>query len=400
MFDNKKQLGQFFTKNSDYILNNFSKYVKNKIITDPFAGDGDLLIWAKKNGARKIIGYDMDKKYVDNKLIFLNDSINSPKEYKFVITNPPYLNINKADEDIKKNFLIKNNFEDLYHASLNSLLKSEEGIVIVPINFLSARNSRRIRNIFFSKFNIVEMNYFKHQVFPDTTYNVISFYYKKKRNPFDNKFTLKTHIYPEKNEIKFSLYKDYDWAIGGELFKLMRNQTNYLGIFRLTENDIKLNKGNKKIRAAYNHVKDIREYKISNDLYNAISLNIIMLKAIDSGSESGKIALENIKDYNIDCLISKSSSRHMIYLIFKENISISDQKKMIKLFNREINKMRENYLSLFLTNYRDNDRKRISFDFVYKFLNYLYSENLKANNKIQPFNFKYELLDQQKSYSR
>jgi len=33
-------------------------------------------------------------------------------------------------------------------------------------------------------------------------------------------------------------------------------------------------------------------------------------------------------------------------------------------------------LSLFLTNYRDKDRKRISFYFVYKFINYLYFNNL------------------------
>jgi len=35
----KKQLGQFFTTNSDYILRGFEKFVKNKEITDPFAGN-------------------------------------------------------------------------------------------------------------------------------------------------------------------------------------------------------------------------------------------------------------------------------------------------------------------------------------------------------------------------
>jgi len=41
----KKRLnGQFFTTNSDYILEGFSKYIKNKNITDPFAGNKDLII--------------------------------------------------------------------------------------------------------------------------------------------------------------------------------------------------------------------------------------------------------------------------------------------------------------------------------------------------------------------
>jgi len=42
------------------------------------------------------------------------------------------------------------------------------------------------------------------------------------------------------------------------------------------------------------------------------------------------------------------------------------------LFNKEINRLRDDQFSLFLTNYRDKDRKRISFDFAYKFINYLY----------------------------
>jgi len=87
----KKQLGQFFTKNSDYILQGLKAYVKGRSITDPFAGNGDLIEWAKKNKAKDIKGYDVDRKYVDNKNIFYNDSINKPLDYKFVLTNPPYL---------------------------------------------------------------------------------------------------------------------------------------------------------------------------------------------------------------------------------------------------------------------------------------------------------------------
>jgi len=34
----KSQLGQFFTTNSDYIFQGLEGFVKNKEITDPFAG--------------------------------------------------------------------------------------------------------------------------------------------------------------------------------------------------------------------------------------------------------------------------------------------------------------------------------------------------------------------------
>jgi len=65
----KKQFGQFFTTNSDYILQGFEKFVKNKEIIDPFAGNQDLIKWAKKNNCKKITGFDCDKKYVDNKKV-------------------------------------------------------------------------------------------------------------------------------------------------------------------------------------------------------------------------------------------------------------------------------------------------------------------------------------------
>jgi len=370
----KKQLGQFFTTNSDYILQNLDKYVKGKIITDPFAGGGDLLNWARNKKAKKIIGLDIDKNLIDNKNIFYNDSLNNPKKYKFVLTNPPYLNVNKADKITKEKYFNNSDFEDLYQISFSAIMDSEEGIVIVPINFLSAENSLKIRNLFFSKFQIVEMNYFKHRVFTDTTYNVVAFYYKKKIKP--DFFEIKTHVFPENKDIYIKLEKKFNWIIGGEFLNEIKKQENYLGVHRLVEKDIENGKGEKKIKAAYTHVKKFVEVKISNDMYEFLNSNILLLKAIDSGTEKGKIAIENINDYNVKCLISKESSRHMVQLVFDKRISVEEQKLMMDLFNKKINQLRQDYLSLFLTNYRDNDRKRISFDFVYKLINHLYLNDI------------------------
>ena len=100
----KKQFGQYFTTNSDYILQGFGKYIRGKNIVDPFAGNQDLISWAQKNKSKTVIGYDCDKKYVDDKKIFYNDSLNHLKKYKFVCTNPPYLHKYKADEQTKLRF--------------------------------------------------------------------------------------------------------------------------------------------------------------------------------------------------------------------------------------------------------------------------------------------------------
>ena len=98
MINTKKQLGQFFTTNSDYILDGLQNYIKGKNVTDPFAGSQDLMLWAKKHGAKDVFGFDIDKKYIDDKKVLENDSLNNPKKYNFVITNPPYLHKNKADQ--------------------------------------------------------------------------------------------------------------------------------------------------------------------------------------------------------------------------------------------------------------------------------------------------------------
>ena len=371
MNSNKQNLGQFFTTNSNYILEGFEKYILNKNITDPFCGNQDLMNWALKNKAKSVIGYDIDKQYINNKTTFYNDSLTNPLNYDFVLTNPPYLYKNKT----KNNKIFKNTKNtDLYQISLEKIMNSNEGIVIVPINFLSAENSKYIRNKFFNKFDIKYCKFFTQQVFNDTTYNVIAFYYslKEKQN---NKQTFILNIQPQNINKEITIYEYYNWQIGGEFLDIINNQKNKLNIKRLLETDIK--NGNNKIKIAKNHLKNIEEINIDDYNYNLIKNNIILLKAIDTGSKDGLVCLEDIRNYNIDCLSSIKTSRNQIYLIFQNQISIKEQENIIKLFNNELNKEREKYFSLFMTNYRDNNRKRISFDFCYKMINYIYFNKIK-----------------------
>ena len=374
----KKQRGQFFTAEADYIFQGFAKYVKGKSITDPFAGKGDLLNWAEKNGAEKVIGYDVDPRYIDQKKSFLNDSLLNPQKYSCVVTNPPYLNVNKADRQTKNLYFQGSRYEDLYQLSLATLVQSKEGIVIVPINFLSAENSKRIRELFFSKFEIIELNYFTKRVFPDTTYNVIAFYYREKEDSLSNSMVIKAKILPEGRFLDIDLNRRFHWKIGGEILARIEEQKNLLGVRRLTECDME--KGDRLVKVAYNHIDEICEYRVSEHFYAVIKANILFLRAIDSGTLKGKIRLENIRNYGLDCLVSKESSRHMINLLFSKKISFKEQRMLMDLFNEEINRLRDNYFSLFLTNFRDNDRKRISFDFVYKFINYLYFTRMKPES--------------------
>jgi predicted RNA methylase len=373
MGNKKQQLGQFWTYNNEYILSGFAEYVKNKNVCDPFAGGQDLLKWAKKHGAKSIKGYEIDKKCVDDKIVFLNDSLRNQKEYDFVITNPPYLYQNKLQD----NSILKNSkHTDLFQLSLEKIMESNEGIVIVPINFLSAENSKYIRQIFLEKFNIIKVNYFTEQVFEDTTYNVMAFYYRKK-NQSSNVMLIDFNILPEKKQMTITIQKEYAWQIGGDFLASIKKIKNKLKLKRLEEED--LQQGNISILAGYNHIKDKKKFEISENLYNVIQNNIVLLKAIDTGTDDGKICLENIKDYGLDALISIKTSRNQIQIIFPNEVTTGEQKKIIELFNKELNRKREEYFSLFMTNFRDNDRKRISFNFAYDFINYLYFKHIKKS---------------------
>ena len=58
--------------------------------------------------------------------------------------------------------------------------------------------------------------------------------------------------------MNINLNKRFHWVIGGELLNKIWSQQNILGIRRLTEKDLQNEKGSIKIRAAYNHIKDLR----------------------------------------------------------------------------------------------------------------------------------------------
>ena len=377
----KKNLGQFFTTNSDYILQGLQEFVRNRDVTDPFAGNRDLINWSKKNKCKKIIGFDCDQNLIDNKTVFFNDSINFPKEYDFVCTNPPYLHKNKATQEIKNKLFsgVHSVFEDLYQVSISSMLNSNEGIIIVPLNFLCAENSKKIRDLFFGNFEIVKLNIFSEQVFDDTTYNVISFYFRKKEK-ISEKNIIETTIYPDGKKIKLTLEKKYGWQFGGDFIHKIKNTKNDLGVFRLTEDY--LESGEYEVEVALQNIRDRRILKIGDYIKKLLQRNILFLRAIDS-KNGKKIQIEDIRKYKVAGLVGKNTSRNMAHLIFKKEVPIDEQIDLMNKFNEELNNNRSKYLSFFLTNFRDNNRKRISFDLAYKFLNLIYYEK----NSRQPVLF-------------
>jgi hypothetical protein len=365
----KKELGQFNTTNVDYILQGLENLIAGKAVVDPYAGNGDLLKWAKKNGAKPVIGYDIDPNCIKNN-IFNNDSlITIPPSGNFILTNPPYLYKGKMNEYMKKKYMLDDCVEDLYHLSLLRIINSDydEGIIIIPVNFFSAENSDKIRKKFLDVYDIENVNYFTEQVFDDTTYNVVAFHFFKSTRA--NRI-LEINIFPERKECSLVVEKEFDYRIGGrELYNII-NCKKILNIKRLTEDMMNENVGSYKVDGYYNDYKTIVSYNLNKAFKQKIDNNIIVLNCIDSKLEN-KICAEDIKSYNKHFLVGKNTSRNIAYILI-DDITIETQKKLVFEFNKKLNELREKYSSLFLTNFRDNNRKRISFDFCYKLLNYCY----------------------------
>jgi len=340
----KKRLGQFYTTNYEYILQNMiiPDYVSDKTIIEPFAGNGDLIKFID-DSKYKIEYYDIDPK---KDFIIKRDTILEPPIYydKYVITNPPYLARNKSND--KKSF-DKYNTNDLYKCFIIELLENccLGGIIIIPLNFFSSIriSDINLRKKFLEKYKILMINIFEEQVFNDTTYTICSVQFELNKDRKNN--DIDVYCYPSKKNIIINLNKNNNYIIGGDIYNL-KIKNKYL-ISRLTSKNI--------------------DDKNTN----------ILAKCIDDNNNNQiNLSIVNDAEIFIDDT-EKQSARTYATLIIKPKIDIETQKKVVKKFNEYLNKNRIKYNSLFLTNYREFGRKRISFDLIYSIVGYILENDIE-----------------------
>lgn len=351
----KKQLGQFYTTNFDYILENIEiKDFKDRIFIEPFAGNNDLIKWVEKKQDVKIKKFDIDPK--DDDTIKQNTLLNPP-DYtdKVVITNPPYLAKNKSKSKNNKILFKKYKQSDLYRIFIYQLIQGNcyGGVIIVPLNFFSSLRKQdiKLRANFIQKYDINQLNIFEERVFSDTSYTVCCFKFIRSDTEKKSK-KVKTTFYPKK-EHKILLFQDEnDYLIGGNIYKFGKKEKKYFIIDRLT-------KSNKT---------------------NYITTNIFA-NLLDGGTDNSRIKLTYKKTHYIGnqsdrvfaTIIIKplqDIDRYQNFLNTKEN-----QIKIIEEFNQILNEYREKYHSLFLSNYREssngNGRKRCSFGLCYGLIRHI-----------------------------
>jgi hypothetical protein len=337
----KKQLGQFYTTNYEYILSNMIIPDYVECIIEPFVGNGDLLGFIKNKKKYNIETYDIDPKYKNS---IKRDTLKNPPDYtnKFILTNPPYLARNKSKN---KELYDKYKCNDLYKCFINNIIENvcQGGIIIIPLNFISSirKTDIDLRKRFLQKYSINIINIFEEQVFDDTSYTVCCIFFEKKSS-IDNEL-INIYIYPSKKQMNVKLTNKNNYTIGGEIYNLPYNK-NYI-IQRAT----KENKNN-----------------ITN----------ILLKCIDDNIDN-QLGFKVVENYDIFIdETPKLSARSYATLLINKELTIEEQERLVKKMNNYIKVKRDKYNSLFLTNYRESNtiaRKRISFDLAFRICNYILS---------------------------
>lgn len=336
----KSQLGQFFTTNYQYILQNFHIPANVKSIIEPFAGNCDLLSFIGNRDDYTIECYDIDPKK-DN--VIRRDTLFEPPDYhdKFIITNPPYLARNKSRSKLLYD---KYDTNDLYKCFIKQLMNSQciGGILIIPLNFWCSIRKLDVllRQEFLKRYNVLKMNVFEEQVFDDTSYTVCSFQFETQTNENKHEFGLDIDIYPQNRHYTFTLNKNNNYTIGGEIYNLPIDE----------------------------------RYKITRLLAGETPNTNILAKCIDDGIDN-KIQLKLVDDTDVyfDETPNKSA-RTYATLCVTPQLSMAQQRVLVERFNEFMTVQRDKYHSLFLTNYRESKsiaRKRISFDLLYRIVGHL-----------------------------
>ena len=336
----KSQLGQFYTKNYNYILSNMQIPDNIKTIIEPFAGEGDLLHFISNKDNYDIKLYDIDPKCNNT---IKQDTLENPPDYKntFVLTNPPYLARNKNKN---KHLYDKYNCNDLYKCFIINLIENvcEGGIIIVPLNFICSirKADIELRQKFIEKYTIKIINIFEEQVFEDTKYAICSIFFVKQNY---KKQLIDMYIYPSNKKMSIQFNSENNYTIGGEIYNLPHN-------------------------ADYKIQRATRE---TNE-----NITNILLKCIDDNINSQLgFKIVNNEERFIDNT-PKLSARSYATLVINKSLTLKEQTILVKKMNNYINENRKKYNSLFLTNYRESNtiaRKRISFDLAFKICNYILS---------------------------
>lgn len=323
---NKQAKGQFYTKNCDYILSGYEHIVSGKMVVDPFAGEGDLLSWAMRNGASSSSSYDIDPNYEGT---IQRDTLMHPINYSgyVLVTNPPYLNQNKCKGD--KSVFHKWKQNDYYKCHLASLAETcDEAIEILPSNFF-CESRDGIRRKLFETHHIVSAKYWEVPSFDDASTGTCVVHLRKGKR---NIQTFPMKLFPSTETVGVVLESKYHYLFGKDFFE---------------------------------DISRARGIRIEKTIFGDDRPNTnLVVGLLDKGTWNNGIR------YNDGDPIFCSPKSFTTYQINLPDFNLSiDEQKLVSLeFQNKLQKYRRKYHSLFLSNFMGPSQKILSRSYVHKLL--------------------------------
>ncbi|QJG66672.1 hypothetical protein HGG64_03145 [Mycoplasma phocoeninasale] len=317
--------GQFFTEKNIFKNNLvFQSFMEknnllNEKILEPFAGTNNLIYFLQlKNKNINYESYDIEPQ---NSKVVKNDSINNwnyDKDFKLVITNPPYLSKHSAHRmKINVDF---HNYDDLYKLSLDRCISNVRfTVAIIPTTLICSNRKEDLKLL--EKLIIFQLLPDRKN-FDDTEHPVALAY-------FDNT--------KDDNKINFDLFENNVFV--DEYNNLIKKESEIL---------IAKNKKNIKFNAQFGNIC-INAGDNTKDKNNIKFLSSNWIKA------------EKVKN----------TDRHKVKILI-ENTNISEQ--IIEELNKKIKELRDNKCDYLWASFKGvsktgHFRKRIDFKTIRRIIN-------------------------------
>lgn len=334
----KARLGQFYSARWQELLVGLH-VPKDMVIIEPFVGAGDLLNACHQESQFEL--YDIDPQ--DTSTI-RRDTIADPPRYagKFVLTNPPYLARNKSPD--KKPY-DRYGVNDLYKCFITELTRQDAaagGILVLPLNFWSGvrRADVALRTAFLRKYDVVRLNVFEQQMFPDTTAAVCTFQFVPRDKATIPCATRRINVwyYPGGTHYTWTLHMGDMAMHGGTVYGAGTvGKEAGITVERLT---------------SVNDTSENETYKCN-----------IVLHAVDTKSDDKRVRLEIVSPGKR--VVDRNGRSRASFLIRPLSLTAEEQRELCVRFNANLDHLRHKYRSAFLPSFREFKRKRIPFNLAF-----------------------------------
>ncbi|MEN3038225.1 MAG: N-6 DNA methylase [Candidatus Kryptonium sp.] len=343
----------------------------------------EMLEKSIKNAEKYGIPYEIAINNIQQRDTLLNyPNLEHLKYPPYHITNPPYLYLGYIVKSFERNLKYfsgpNEGYQDLYQIALMNDLRHniQRMIYIIPTNFLFGFSvSNKIRMDFLPFYNIKKAIIFETKIFRFTGTNVCICFFERKKSPIQEPITFKAiKINNKAIEKVYNLNPRNFYRAGGEFDEFVTHFKSPQPLkieFYLTLNEVRKNKGSKRVKLLdvnnfSNGYYKVNTYLVNEKLYRKLQNNPLFVRTLDTGSWEGRVGIYNVKEiFGVDgIVVTKEKYRtHPIQIFITPELSPNDLALLKDYFNLMLEYFRDITDSEFLTTFKYSNS-----DYIRKYL--------------------------------